>query len=36
LRNSRKIPPNPPLSKGGEGGFLKFIANLSAKSFLSA
>jgi len=21
-------PPNPPLSKGGEGGFLEFVANL--------
>jgi hypothetical protein len=27
-------PPNPPLSKGGEGGFLKFLANLGANSSL--
>jgi hypothetical protein len=36
LMNSPGIPPNPPLSKGGEGGFLKFLANLGARSFLSA
>jgi hypothetical protein len=27
-------PPNPPLSKGGQGGFLKFGGNLRAISFL--
>ena len=27
-------PPNPPLSKGGQGGFLKFGANLRTTSFL--
>ena len=27
-------PPNPPLSKGGEGGFVKFGANLCTTSFL--
>jgi len=26
--------PNPPLSKGGEGGFLKFVAKLRRKPFL--
>jgi hypothetical protein len=29
-------PPNPPLSKGGEGGFLEFVANLGANPFLKA
>jgi hypothetical protein len=31
--NSPELPPTP-LSKGGEGGFLKFLANFRAKSFL--
>jgi hypothetical protein len=29
-------PPNPLLTKGGEGGFLKFVANLRANPFLRA
>jgi hypothetical protein len=28
-------PPNPPLSKGGEGGFLESVANLRTNAFLS-
>ena len=31
LMKSPEIPP--PLTKGGEGGFLKFVANLRTKSF---
>jgi hypothetical protein len=29
-----EFPGNPPPVKGGEGGFLKFLANLGANSFL--
>jgi hypothetical protein len=34
--NFPEIPPTPLCPRGGEGGFLKFVAILGAKSFLSA
>jgi hypothetical protein len=35
MDNFPRNPPNPPLSKGGQGGFLELVANLGLTSSLS-